>query len=430
MLHVRYLIAVVETRATTNDVGGQRQNDNPDAMTIDPTGFNFANFSVLNATVLTPARVNGFFGTEFGPLLDYRYQLDWLRVLRGQDYERYLNEAAENVLAIVQHWQSVNGQAPRLVHLFNEPTSGNTEIFSSATQEVVDLVARVGTRLRAAGIMETRFIVPNEETMARSLAVASAILANPVAGPFVGAIGFHQYPYGSASVSPRRVLSTSGAGLPDPATRQELTQLRALGTRYGVPVWMTEVSEGPGNADYPFGAIEHVMARAVHIHDVLVYGGASAFFGMNTIWDAVTHDQHFAGRSVPFLADEMAIILVDQPQNRIRITGAGYAIGHYARWLDSTAVRVESTSGNDRVIVTAFRDPRQPRLVVVITNTNDKPRRVSIALRGATASGTAVGETSFGTVRWQAFQPAVRSDGTVSYTVAASSVATVAIPIR
>lgn len=423
-------IGVVETRAAGNDLGTQRQNDNADPMVLELTGFNFADFNVLNSTVLAPARAYGFTSSEFGPLLDYRYQLDWLRAIRGHDYQRYLDEAAENVLAVVQHWRTVNGQAPKLVHLFNEPTSGNKEIFSGATQEVVDLVARIGTRLRSAGITETRFIVPNEESMARSLEVASAILADPVAGAFVGVIGFHQYPEGSVSASPRRMLSTSGAGNPDPTTRNELAQLRALGARYGVPLWMTEVSEGPYNADYAFGAIEHVLARAVHIHDVLVYGGASAFFGMNTLWDAVTHEQHFAGRSVPFLKDEMAIVLVDQPQNRIRISGVGYAIGHFARWMDSTAIRVESTSENSRVIVTAFRDPDKSRMVVVVVNTNDQPQRVSIALLGAAASGPVVGETTFGTVRWQKFQQPVRNDGTVSYTVAASSVTTLAIPIR
>lgn len=423
-------IGVVETRSTGSDLGSQRQNDNADPMVLDLAGFNFAGFNTLNATVLAPARAYGFTSSEFGPLLDYRYQVDWLRALRGQDYQRYLNEAAENVLAIVQQWRSVNGRAPNLVHLFNEPTSGNTEIFSGATQEVVELVARVGTRLRSAGITETRFIVPNEETMARSLVVGAAILADPIAREFVGAIGFHQYPYGSVSASPRRMLSTSGAGFPDPATRNELAQLRALGKQYDVPLWMTEVAEGPGNADYAFGAIETVLARAVHIHDVFVYGGASAFFGMNTLWDALTHDQHFAGRAVPFLVDEMAIVLVDQPQNRIRITGVGYAIGHYARWLDSTAIRVESTSENGRVIATAFRDPGQSSMVVVVTNTNDQPQRLNIALRGAIASGTAVGETSFGTTRWQPIQPTLRSNGTVSYIVGASSVTTFAIPIR
>ena len=235
-------IGLVETRSRTNDVGVSRGNDNADPQVMDVTGFNFLNLDILQDKVLAPGAALGFTSTELGPLLDYRFPQEWLRALRSTNFELYLDEAAENVVAVLQNWRTKRGAYPALVHLFNEPTSGNVELYTRSTQEVVDLVRRVGTRMRASGITNTRFIVPNEETMARSFEVASAILADPVARQFVGAIGFHQYPYGSVSASPRRMLETSGRGLPDATTRAELNALRDLGARYGVPLWMTEVS--------------------------------------------------------------------------------------------------------------------------------------------------------------------------------------------
>ena len=54
------------------------------------------------------------------------------------------------VLAVVRHWRDAYGMTPRQVLLFNEPTTGNVELQTSSVQEVVDLVHRVGDRLKAA----------------------------------------------------------------------------------------------------------------------------------------------------------------------------------------------------------------------------------------------------------------------------------------
>lgn len=423
-------IGLVETRSTTNDVGVSRGNDNADPQVMDATGFNFLNLDILQDKVLAPGTALGFKSTELGPMLDYRFPQEWLRAVRSTNYELYLDEAAENVVAVLQNWRTRRGAYPALVHLFNEPTSGNVELYTRSTQEVVDLVRRVGTRMRASGITNTRFIVPNEETMARSLEVASAILADPVARQFVGAIGFHQYPYRSVSASPKRMLETSGSGLPDATTRAELNALRDLGARYGVPLWMTEVSEGPGNADFPYGAIEHVLARVVHIHDTFEYGGVSAYFGMNTFWDSKTQSEHIAGQNPPFWFDQSAIVLIDQAQKVVKITGVGYAIGHYARWLDSTAVRLESTSSAPRVLVTAFRDERRQRVVTVIANADTRPQLLRLRLTGATPAGGTTGEASRDTVRWGPIDLVTIRDGVTEYLAPPRSVVTLAIPIR
>jgi O-glycosyl hydrolase len=381
--------------------------------------------------ILTPASTFGFSGGELGPLVDLRGPLDWLKPIRAEDYQRYLDEVAEHVLAVMQHWRDAYGLTPRLLHLFNEPTSGNSELVSGSVQEVVDLVERSGDRLRNAGFASVKFVVPNEETIGRSLEVAGAILADPGARPYVGAIGYHAYPYGSAYASPARIMATSGNGSPDEEARHQLGQLKALGQSYEVPVWLTEVSEGPGNTDYSFDAIENVLARAIHIHDNFEYAGASAFFGMNTLWDSQTHAEHFAGRNVPFLSEQSGMVLVDVGVGEIKITGMGYAVGHYARWVEQGAVRLGITSGSARVIATAFRNQTDRRIVLVAVNNESTEQLLRVALAGASSAGAVSGELSYEGARWQPIPPFTPPDPTeIGYVVPARSVVTVAIPVR
>jgi O-glycosyl hydrolase len=424
-------VGIVETPADATDLWAQRGNDNTDPLTINAAGFNFRGSDLLRERVLSPASALGYTGLELGPLVSLTGPLDWLQPIRATSHQRYFDEVAEHVLAILQHWRGTYELTPRLVHLFNEPTSGNTELATSSTHEVVDLVKRVGDRLRGAGFASVKFVVPNEETIGRSLAVAQALLADPGARPYVGVIGFHTYPYGSVYSSPHRILETSGRGTPDPDTRHQLEQLKALGQQYNVPIWLTEVSEGVGNNDYSFDAIENVLARAIHIHDNFDYAGASAYFGMHTLWDSQTHGEHFAGRGIPFLSEQSSMVLVDIGTGEIKITGMGYAVGQYARWVKPGAVRIPATSGTPRVIVTAFRDQAGGRLVLVAVNNETMPRLLRIVPTGASPAGQITGEASYQGIRWGVIPPfSPTALGEVEYVAPARSVVTLVIPIH
>lgn len=424
-------VGVIETPANSSDRYADRANDNSDAMVANLAGFNYADLDILRDKIVRPAAAYGYDDLTLGPLLDYRGPLSWLKGIRDTDYHRYLGEAAENVLAVVRYWRNTNGVTPSLIQLFNEPASGNTELGSTSVQEVVDLVKQVGSRLQAEGFGQVKFLVPNEESIPRSLQVARAILEDAVARPFVGAIGYHPYPEGSVYSSPRRILQTSGAGQPDQATREQLEQLKALGQQFGVPIWMAEVSEGPGKNDFGFEAIENVLARAIHIHDNFVYAGAAAFFGMNTIWDSQSHEEHFAGRNVSFLSEQSSIVLADVGSGRILTTGMGYAIGHYARWIRRGAIRIAATSDNPMVLATAFRDSGESRIVVVIVNSSPTSQRIEIQVAGGRPSGGVTGEISYGTLRWQEVSAAITEEtGTIAYVIPPQSVLTLGIPVR
>ncbi len=422
-------IGIQETPANASDRFNQRGNDNGDPFVINPSGFNFTDSDILRDKIVVPAMAYGFRDFALGQFIDLRGPVSWLQSTRSVSYSQYLDESAEYVLAILQHWRDSYGLTPRLLHLVNEPTSGNTELRTSSTQEVVDLVKRIGGRLRAAGFANVKFIVPNEETVGRTIAVAQAILADPAARPYVGVIGYHPYPYGAVYTSPRTILTASGSGTPDRAARQELEQLRALSRQYGVPVWLTEVTQGPGNNDYGFDAVENVLARAIHIHDNFEFAEASAYFGMVTIWDSQSHAEHFAGRNVPFLSAQSGMVLVDLVTGRILITGMGYAVGHYARWIKPGAQRIGATSNRPRVIVSAFRDASRRSIVLVAVNNEPKSQLLRVRLNGAQASGQATGEASYGQVRWESLANiAVSATGVIDLVAQPSSVVTIAVP--
>jgi O-glycosyl hydrolase len=398
---------------------------------MNPSGFNFTGSDILRDAILRPASAFGFDDLGLGEFVNLLGPLDWLKPIRASNYQRYLDEVAEHILAVMVHWRDAYGLTPRLLHLFSEPTSGTNELAGGSTTEIVDIVRRVGDRLRSAGFATVKFVVPNEETIVRSREVAQAILADAGARPYVGVIGYHPYPYGSAYASPRRILATSGNGTPDPEARQQLEQLRALGRQYNVPIWMTEVSEGPGNNDFPFDAIDNVLARAIHIHDNFEYAGASAYFGMSTLWDSQTHQEHFGDRGISFLSEQSGMVLVDVGAGQIKITGMGYAVGQYARWAKPGSIRIGATSPAERVIVTAFRDAVRQRIVVVAVNNDTTPQNLRIKLVGAAAAGLVTGEASYEAVRWQAIAGfAATAPDEIQYLAPARSVVTLAIPVQ
>jgi hypothetical protein len=93
-------------------------------------------------------------------------------------------------------------------------------------------------RLRTEGFADVKLVVPCEETVARSLAVAETILADEHARPFVGAIGYHCYPTVRRTPACWILMRQDG-----PAGPQEIEPVNvANGPPVSVPLRMTEVS--------------------------------------------------------------------------------------------------------------------------------------------------------------------------------------------
>jgi len=370
-------------------------NDDADPFHLNQSALELPGLQAVTDKLVTPAKALGADGLYPGNGISL-FATEWLMPLRTANYNRYIDECAEYVVGAVLKWRDVTGDIPRFHALFNEPTIGNKDLRGGGVQEMIDIIKRAGARLRAAG-MPTKFIVPSEYSVTSSTALAREILADPVARQYVGAIGYHVYPYGSPYSSMQRILDGPGTGRRDDAELVQRRAIRDLGRQYNIPVWMTEVSQG----ELDPRSMDALRARAIAIHDELAYADASAFFGMQSMWDSQSNTEHF-GPSRPLLKEDDTIVLIDLPTSSVLITGTGYAIGHYARWVQRGALRVETSSSDSLVLMSAFTDNRRGKASFVLINNAEGPRTVRVQVKGLTLAGPLTGEQSYGDVRLKA----------------------------
>jgi O-glycosyl hydrolase len=382
--------------ALLESTGGwdNRKNDNLDPFNINWDGFETKAANAIQQKLVSPSASLGFNNYFLSQKVNVRWASPWLNTLRQHDYERYLDEIAEQVVAGHLHWREAYKIVPTYQMLFNEPLSGNNELLNGSIKDIVNIVKRSGERLQKEGF-QVKFVLPNEETEEKTLETAKAVLTDPDARKYMGAIGYHPYPYGSAYSSIPRILSTSGVGKPDRDRIAIRQRLRDLGQEYKIPVWMTEVSHG----DVKARSFESFLGRAIHIHDELLYADASAYFGMNNMWDDTSQKLHFGNKDID--SEEGTIVLIDSPKQIVSITGMGYAIGHYARWVKRGATRLEATSNNPLVQITAFWDQNQKRLILVAINNANKSQQLDILLNGVTLEGAIASEQSTQKSYWQ-----------------------------
>ncbi len=403
----------------------QRANDNDDPLTINWNGFQTFSADAIYSNVVVQAAPFGFTDYSLSQKINIRWASPWLENIRSTNYPLYLEEAAEQVVAQAEYWRDQHGSLPPYIVLFNEPLSGNGELLSGDTKEVIDLIKTAGSRLEQEGFADVKFIVTNEETLAKSLEVATAILADAEARKYVGVIGYHAYPYDSIYSSVPNILNTSGVGVPDAEAVAVRKQLQLLSEEYGVPMWMTEVSHG----DVDPLSYEDFRGRAIHIHDELVYANASAYFGMNNMWDTTSQQLHFGDKNLFDYSNEGNIVLIDNDEQKMYITGMGYAIGHYARWIKPGSVRVEAVSEDPLVQITAFISPDSSQLILVLINNNMFPREINLNLKSAELAGDVSGEQSIPDQYWSPVAGIETSSGGFAVTLPAESVTTYMFPL-
>lgn len=368
-----------------------RQNDDNNPDNFNSSGFDFAWGSDPMKRDLVD-REPQFTNYLLRGGVSTRWADKWLNTIRSQDYNLYLREAAENSVAALVRWRNLYGIVPKWMQPVNEPLSGNNEIYGGDTQEVVDLVKAIGAKLQKENLSSVKLVVASEETEEKSLATAQAILNDPVARQYVGAISFHTYPYGSLYSDVGRILATSGLGNPDPGRIAIRNKIKNLAAQYSLQVWMTEVSNGNGNE------FNSLRARAIHIHDELKYAGISSYWGMfNT---GPTTD--------PGFKEETVVVFTPATQTH-RITGMGRAMGHYARFISKGAVLLKETSSNPLVQISAFKDSASGKLIFVVINNASSAKTISLNLSGAGLGGNISGEQSTQGAYWQpivSFTPA------------------------
>ena len=188
-------------------------NDNSDPNVIDWNRVQGSEEDLFRRWVLDFASNSGKTAKQLGlsgytiggTVPNVRWANPWMYDLRRTNYTRFIEEAAENVLEDVSYYQRTFGEVTPLYWLGNEQMSGNSALGKNGsdfgaiapTQQMVDFVKAAGARLANVGFGSVKFIVGTEETEEASYALAAAILGDPVASGFVGAIAYHTYPYGS-----------------------------------------------------------------------------------------------------------------------------------------------------------------------------------------------------------------------------------------
>ena len=397
-------------QAVFGQVGISMGNMFMSLLELNQNVYNYSESEFFYNSIMKGAIANGQSVANFQPAYNIDHRgMTWMTTLRANNYPAYLAACGNHVVKGLTKWKHLTGVEPPIAMLFNEPLSGNKELGPGATtQVVVDIVKAVGAAVRSAGFKNVKFYLPNEGSTAKTLEIATAVLNDRTAKQYVGAIGYHTYPYGSTYAELTNILATSGAGTPDASEIQARTQLKNLAEAHQIPLWMTEVSNGnyanPNSAVTAIGSIGHVRARAIHIHDELKYANAAAFFGMLAFWDKRTHLEHFgAGASMNQELDSIVLLENEGTNNAPTITGMGHAIGHYARYVKKGALRIEATSSNNKVQVSAFKKLNQYSFVLI--NNETTAQTINVTLSNGRLGTILRGEHSYGTNnRWSALE--------------------------
>jgi O-glycosyl hydrolase len=434
-------------------------NSDPDPFTINWDGFQgWQEQDLHDNWINAPTSVQGpegqfltakqlgytnyFLGSSFPNI---RWENPWLDGIRRTNPATYRDTLARELLVYYQFYQNNYGEVPPLFQFGNEELTGNHAIYAGGTQdaypggptqEMVDLIKTCGQRLADNGFGSVKFIVGSEETEAASLSLATAILADSQARQYVGAIGYHEYPYGSEYSSLARVLQDSGTGNPPADGVQVRNSLRNLGQQYGVPVWLTEVSHGNVGGTTPVqgNTFDALRARAIDIHDNLVYANMSSFIFQGAYWDTVLQQNHF-GTTLTLAQlqaeDGDAFVVLGNPTtDQWQLTMGAYSLGHYSRWVKPGDVRVDANSDNSLVQVTAFRDDAGGTDSFVLINNSNQAQEVTLNLTGATFLDSLSGEQSTASALWSPLSGITPTDSThVTLTLPAQSVTSLSAPV-
>jgi hypothetical protein len=171
------------------------------------------------------------------------------------------------------------------------------------------------------------------------------------------------------------------------------------------------------------GPLDTLLGRAIHIHDEMRYADASSYWAMYQAWDTLA-PRGKCGEDCP--------VYFDRVRDTVSISGVGYAIGHYARWIRRGAVRVDSETDDPLVLASAFRDDAQKRIVAVVVNNHPEPATVILKTAGRVdLSGEVRGEQSSAEGYWLPLTAAaLREDGSISIVLPARSVTSLSLGFR
>jgi glucuronoarabinoxylan endo-1,4-beta-xylanase len=170
----------------------------------------------------------------------------------------------------------------------------------------------------------------------------------------------------------------------------------------GLPIFMTEFSPNKPT----------MFDTAWLIHDSLVTEGVSAYFYWALTWAPPSAGNPPTG---------LVTIASGNPSSSFTINDMYYAVKHFAKWTDPGWTRVDATSNDDQVKVSAFTSPDGADLTVVVLNNDVVDEAVTVDV-GAFAYATSAAYRSSGATERVA-QMALGDGGTI--TVPVGGIATI-----
>ncbi len=295
--------------------------------------------------------------------------------------ETWMNESnpaeyVEWAMAILRRWRSQGVEMP-YYSIVNEP--GYTRSGSWSGAFLLEITKRLGAKLRAEGF-RTKLVVPDDVSPLEALSRLQVILPDAEARQSVSAIAYHLY-------------GTTGRD-----------QVKQLAVQYGLPVWMTEFYQ----TDW--------MAWATTMHEMLATYDATAidymwgFFGQ---WEAASQ--------------LITIRYSGNTYTGFDLTKRYYAMGQYSRFVRPGARRIDATSSDHGVLVTAYTGGAQPAIVVLNTGTTDKTVRVDLGQGGACSGSVQAVRTSAGD-SWRSLPAIPLSAPRFLATLPAASITTFLLP--
>jgi O-glycosyl hydrolase len=301
------------------------------------------------------------------------YLEDWMK---ADDPGAYVNWA----MTMLQRWRA-RGLEPALYAPLNEPERAR----NFPPQWMHDVVVQLGSRLRAAGF-KTKLVVPDDENPVDAYRRAVAVLQDPEARRYVGAIAFHIYRRNSD---------------------EDWQRLRRLATQYRLPLWMTEYNSKT------YKDWRSSLDWAVKTHDLLTVGGVNA---IDYIWG---YFGDWVGNNT--------LLRLDFDGNVYRgfePTALYYMTGQYSRYVRPGDVRIGSTSGRP-ALISAYKG--RGRVVVVATNPSSRGEAVRVNVVGGKLSGPAAVVRSSSTERWRTLPSVSTAGGSFVATLPPESITTFVI---
>jgi glucuronoarabinoxylan endo-1,4-beta-xylanase len=297
------------------------------------------------------------------------YFEDWMRANDVTSYVSY----AMNVLSRFRQ----DGVEPPYYSLINEPQISH----NFPPQWMHDAVLELGPRLRAAGF-KTKLVIPDDENPDDAYRRAVAVLQDPRARQYVGALAYHIYHrFG------------------------DIGRMRQLAAQYDLPLWMTEYS----NTSYrDWGS---AFPWAEQMHALLTTGRVSAidylwgFFGSWVSTDTMISIQFDGGQFVSWSP-----------------TPIYWMTGQYSRFVRPGYVRVATSSSSSGVLASAYTGPG--RAVVVATNRGSGSQTVRFRISGGRVRPTALAVQSSATEQWKTLAPVRLRGGSFTATLPPQSITT------